>query len=385
MRKFQSGFSIVELMVAALIGLIGSVVIFQVFAAFEGQKRATTSGGDAQSSVALAMHAIERDARQAGFGINDPTFFGCTISAWEETPAGSGGGPTGASAFTVSFLPVLITHGSATPDAVSGGFPKPDSLTFLYGSSQLAHFPPKLIQGMVSAASNYRVSNRHGFELGDVLVAAELRGIPLAPVCTMSQARVMPTAPGSSDVIDHSPGPYVVDAQTLNTRFNSPGLGPNYTADTTRIFNLGRNPTINTYSVSDGQLIQRSFRTTATPLWTTMPIIDDIVQIQARYGRDTNGDNIVDNYDESFVPATPADWAQVLSIRIALAARVGQYEKDTVSAPTITMWTDSSVPPTSPPNLLPPVWTLTAEERHYRYRIIDTIVPIRNMIWKRPP
>jgi len=356
MRKSQSGFSIVELMVAALIGLIGSVVIFQVFAVFESQKRTTTGGGDAQSSVALAMHAIERDARQAGFGINDPNFLGCTVSAWDEI---------GSSAFTVPFLPVLITQGVAASDS--------DSLTFLYGSSQLAHFPPKLIQGMVSPAADYRVSNRHGFELGDVLVAAELRGIPLAPVCTMSQVRVLPTGAGSNDVIEHSNGVYVVDGKTLNTRFNSPVLGPNYAADSTRIFNLGRNPTINSYTVSNGQLVQQSFRGTATPLWTSIPIMDGIVQIQAQYGKDKLlNDNVVDTYEDA-PPTTPAEWGQVLSIRVALAARVGQYEKDVVSPPTITMWTGG------------PVWTLTAEETHYRYRIIDTIVPIRNMIWKRPP
>lgn len=371
MRKSQSGFSLVELMVAALIGLIGSVIIFQVFSVFEGQKRTTTSGGDAQSNIALAMHAIERDARQAGFGINDKTYYGCSVSAWEETPPGAGGGPAGAGAFAIPFLPVRITQGSNTPDPVSGGWPRPDSLTFVYGSSQIAHFPPRLIQSMVSAASNYRVSNRHGFEVGDVLVAAEMRGTPLAPVCTLSQVRVLPAAVGSTDVIDHSPGNYDLGGLTYQTRFNSPGLGPNYTAETTRIFNLGRTPTINTYTVGNGQLVQQSFNATATSIWSTTPIMDGIVQIQAQYGKDTIGnDGIVDVYDD-VDPTTPDGWAQVLSIRIGLAARVGQYDKDLVSPATITMWTGG------------PVWTLTTEERHYRYRIIETIVPIRNLIWKR--
>lgn len=371
MRKFQSGFSLVELMVAALIGLIGSVIIFQVFSVFEGQKRTTTSGGDAQSTIALAMHAIERDARQAGFGINDKTYYGCSISAWEEVPPGAGGGPTGPGAFSVSFVPARITQGSNTPDLVSGGWPRPDSLSFLYGSSQIAHFPPRLIQSMVSAASNYRVSNRHGFEVGDVLIAAELRGTPLAPVCTLSQVRGLPTTAGSTDVIDHSPGNYDLGGLTYQTRFNSPGLGPNYTADTTRIFNLGRTPTINVYTVSNGQLMQQSFNATASPIWSNTPIMDGIVQIQAQYGKDTIGnDGVVDVYDE-VDPTTPDEWAQVLSLRVGLAARVGQYEKDMVSPATIALWAGG------------PVWTLTAEERHYRYRIIETIVPIRNLIWKR--
>ena len=367
--KSQSGFSIIELMVAALIGVIGCVVIFQVFAVFEGQKRSTTGGGDAQSSVALALHAIERDGRQAGYGINDPTFFGCAISGWQEIAPAA---PL-TQAFTVPFVPVTIQQGSVTPDPVSGGWPQPDTLTFVYGDSQLAHYPPKLIQNMGSAASDYRVSNRHGFELGDVLVAAEMRGVPLAPVCTLSQVRDLPGAVGSSDVIVHSPGSYVVGGITYQTRFNNAALGPNYTADTTRIYNLGQNPTVNTYSVSNGQLVVQNFRGNPTP------IMDGIVQVQAQYGVDTNADNVVDVYRDEVavgVPQaalTPAQWATVLSIRVGAAARLGQFEKTQVSPATINLWNGG------------PVWTLTAEERHYRYRIIDTIVPIRNMIWKRPP
>lgn len=364
-RKRQSGFSIVELMVAALIGLIGSIVIFQVYSVFEGQKRSTTGGGDAQTSVALAMHAIERDARQAGYGLSDPTFFGCAIDAWEEIPAGSG--PTGSgTAFSVAFVPALITHGSATPDAVSGGFPQPDRLTFFYGSSQLAHYPPKLLNNLPSPAADYRVSNRHGFEVGDVLVAAEMRGSPLAPVCTMSQVRVLPGVAGSSDVIDHSHGTYDLGGVTMQTRFSNNTLGPLYTADTTRIFNLGRSPVVNTYTVANGQLQLQAFRGTATT------IVDGIVQMQAQYGKDTTStpDGIVDVYEDT-TPTTPADWARVLSIRVGIAARVGQYEKTQVSPATISLWSGG------------PVWTLTAEERHYRYRVIDTIVPIRNMMWRR--
>lgn len=370
MRKSQSGFSIVELMVAAFIGLIGSIIVFQVFSVFEGQKRSTTGGGDAQSSAALALHAIERDARQAGFGINDPSFFGCTIDGVDliaGAPAGS------AVTFAVPFVPVTITQGSATPDPVSGGFPRPDSLTFVYGSSQTAHFPPKLILSMASPADNYRVSNRHGFELGDIIVAAEMRGTPLAPVCTMSQVRDLPTVAGSSDVVGHTSGTYVVGGVTKATRFSSDTLGPNYTAETTRIFNLGQSPTVNAYTVADGQLQLQAFRGTAAP------IVDGVAQMQAQYGVDTNNDGIVDAYRDEVVPGvaqsalTPTQWATVISVRVGLAVRVSQFEKTQVSGPTINLWTGG------------PQWTLTNEERHYRYRVIDTIIPIRNMIWKRPP
>jgi type IV pilus assembly protein PilW len=348
MRKNQSGFSLVELMVAALIGLIGTIVIFQVFAVFESQKRSATSGGDAQSNLALAMHAIERDARQSGFGINDPTLFGCAVTAWDETPPGGGA----AAALTgLNFVPVSIVQGSTTPDA-SGSTPQADTLTFFYGSSDLAHFPPKLTKTMTSATEAYQVSNRHGFEVGDVLIAAEL--ISGVQRCSLSQVTGLPAA--SSANVEHDG----------SGRFNkSGGVGAaNYAFEATRIFNLGKTPVQNTYTVSNGQLLVKNFGALA------MPMMDGIAQMQARYGKDTNGDGIVDAYNET-APTTAAEWAQVLTLRVALVARVSQYEKTLVSPATLTLWNGG------------PVWTLGTEDQHYRYRVLDTIIPIRNMFWKR--
>ena len=56
----QAGFSLVEVLVGMLMGLITILVIFQVFAVFEGQKRTTGSTGDTQMNASQAMMLIER-------------------------------------------------------------------------------------------------------------------------------------------------------------------------------------------------------------------------------------------------------------------------------------------------------------------------------------
>ena len=73
-----------------------------------------------------------------------------------------------------------------------------------------------------------------------------------------------------------------------------------------------------------------------------------------------------------------ADWATILALRIGVVSRSGLYEKTEVSPATIKLWPDSAVAPTT----TGPVWTLTADERHYRYKVFQTVVPIRNMIWR---
>src|SRR5688572_3293495 len=83
-RGRSRGLSLVELLVASAIGIIASLAIFQVFAVFEGQKRTTTSGGEAQTSGTLALYTLERDVRQGGYGINTPDLVGCTLQGWNE-------------------------------------------------------------------------------------------------------------------------------------------------------------------------------------------------------------------------------------------------------------------------------------------------------------
>ena len=72
--KQVAGFSLVEILVAMVISLLGTIIIFQVFSVSEGIKRTTTSGGDAQQNGLLALVSIEREARMAGFGINFVTY-----------------------------------------------------------------------------------------------------------------------------------------------------------------------------------------------------------------------------------------------------------------------------------------------------------------------
>jgi type IV pilus assembly protein PilW len=66
---FQAGFSLIELMVGLVIGLIATVVIMQTFASFEGTKRSTTGVADAQTNGSIALYSIQRELQSAGYGM----------------------------------------------------------------------------------------------------------------------------------------------------------------------------------------------------------------------------------------------------------------------------------------------------------------------------
>ena len=68
-QPFQSGFTLVEILVGLAIGMLATVIIMQVFSVFETQKRTTTGLADAQTNGSIALYNIGREMQLAGFGL----------------------------------------------------------------------------------------------------------------------------------------------------------------------------------------------------------------------------------------------------------------------------------------------------------------------------
>jgi prepilin-type N-terminal cleavage/methylation domain-containing protein len=69
MRSRQSGLSLVELMVAVVIGLVGILAMTQAYLTSDRFNRSTTGEGSAQTGGLIALYQMERDLRMAGYGI----------------------------------------------------------------------------------------------------------------------------------------------------------------------------------------------------------------------------------------------------------------------------------------------------------------------------
>lgn len=357
----EEGFGLVELMVGMLIGLIGVIIVFQTFAVAESYKRTTTSGADAQQNGSIALYYIERDLRMAGYGINNPSLLGCRVLAYDLGPPERN--------FSFLMTPVIITDGA------SGA---PDSIQILTGSSALLPSPTELIQTMASATSSYRVSTRFGFLPGNLVIAGET-----GKDCSLAQVTTLPTAAGQTDQIDHATGSYIdANGGSAVARYNkATGLGVtynafDYTAQTGgRMFDLGPSPGLNLYAVTTSQLMQTQTLQGAA----ASSLADNIVQLQAQYGKDLVGsDGIVDTW-EATMPAAPTatDWSRVLAVRVAIVARSGLREKP--NAATGNCDTTTTVPTWAGGTL---DLSADADWRCYRYRVFETTVPLRNLIWR---
>lgn len=377
--KQSLGFSLVEVMVAALIGLIGSIVIFQVYAVSEGQKRTTTGGADASQSGLLALYAIEREARMSGFGINYLPLLGCNVIAYDAGPPTRDPIPGG---FTLAAA--QITDGAAGA---------PDTLRFVYGNSDLSVSPVRLNSASNAGTTVHKVNIRFGFNVGDLILVG-LSGSP-GTSCTLQQVTRLPDPPEPTEDVEH----------TETVRYNKSTIAgqPNYSAwsNTNQnggvLYNLGPSPSVITYAVTGGQLTHQNLITSAA----TSVIMDGIVQLQAEYGKDTTAtpDGIVDVWNTA-APATADDWSRVIALRIALLARSTEFDKTLCSANP--QWLSRSsgawaatnftmtnadgtadsftgalacAPGTVPASPNPNNW------RQYRYRVFETTVPLRNHIW----
>ena len=351
--KRESGFSLIEIMVAMLIGLIGTIIIFQVFAISEAQKRTTTGVSDAQQNGLIALFALEREARSAGFGISYEPLAGCLVRAYDGGDAAAVP-PIAAHDFTFTLSAVQITDGAAGA---------PDSITFVYGNSNLSVAPAKLMSASAVNTTMNKVDQRFGFLVNDKIVSGEA-----GKECTLRQVSALPTADGTRDQIEHTAGRYN-KAGGVATAYSG---WDNTSLSGGRLSTLGQAPVVITYSIVGNQLQAQDFMA-GTP---RAAIVDSIVQLQAEYGKgDANG-NIVEW--NTTAPASNIEWGRVIAVRLAVVARSQTPERPnqttflcdtTTTAPT---WKGgTAIALTADPD-----WMC------YRYRTFETTVPIRNQIWK---
>jgi type IV pilus assembly protein PilW len=369
-----AGFTLVEVLVGMVIALIGMVMMFQTMSSWDARKRTTSSGSDAQISGGIGMFSLERDLKLAGYGFGNSAAMGCAVSANDTTRPGPG-------LINFTMAPVIIT------DGVGGA---PDTLTVLYGSGTTMSSSQTFSN---LTTTSIRLNTRTGMRSGDLLIAADSGNL----LCGLFEASGNANADGVS--VDIGSGAYInyasnqtVSAQTalgaaplalLQAKFLNNSGTARYNNNTQKgvgvagsAFNLGTAPRLNVWSIVNRRTLVVS--NTLANQATATEVAEGIVNLQAEYGVDANNDGVISAAEWS--AAAPALWTQLRAIRVALLARSQQYERTPVTpnAPTwaggaFVMTNLDGTPDTNPGT--PNDW------RHYRYRIYETVIPLRNMLW----
>jgi type IV pilus assembly protein PilW len=360
----QHGFTMVELMVGMLIGLLAVIVISQVMLVSEGQKRTTTGGSDAQVNGALALYSMTRDLEMAGYGIaSSPGVVGCPISA-------QFAGATPPALVNRRLVPVVITTEAARV-AAGAASAVGDAIRVMASSKTSYSVPTRVIPPAYAVGGQaFPVTASMGIAQGDLALV----GIDGTTACWVFQATGVPSGQ-SVPRVDAAAG------------WNTPGMPNLAYPDGSVLVNLGT-LVDTTYQIVGNSLQQQSFDIAAPGVAPTpRDVQPDIVNMQALYGKDTNADGVIDVYD-AIAPTTNATWLQVIAIRVVVVARSDQFEKEDVT-PANLQWDVGTTPPTTgavacgaaSSCLTVKVDHLTDWKR-YRYKLFETVVPLRNMVWR---
>ncbi len=357
-QRSMRGFSMVEIMVAVAIALIGVIVIFQVMSIWEERKRTTSSGSDAQVAGTIAMFNLDRDLRLAGIGIGLSGQLGCLVQAYDT------GRPT--PAFTFNLYPLRIVDGA------SGA---PDEIQVFYGSSATMAASQ---QFTTSTAISKKTIGRGGFNKGDLVLVTNAVSSAAAD-CALVEITGNTNADALS--VDHGTGAYVnYLGQNVTARYNNPA-GTGVTFSSGFLYNLGpanltagttvTPPRWNTWAIQSNNTLAWNDSLHATS-W--FEVSEGIVDLQAEYGVDANNDNMI--ADAEWTTTTPTDWTKVRAVRVGLLARSQQYEKLAVTASAPTWFGGAFVMA----NLADGTsW------QNYRYRVYEKVIPLRNSIWGPAP
>ncbi len=361
----QLGFTLVELLVAMLLGLITVLVVAQVMLMTESRKRTTTSGSDATVNGALALYTIERDARNAGYGMTtNPAALGCQIKTSVNGTPGS-----------LTLSPVVITQGATTG--------APDTIEFMASTKEGIALPVQVTDKHNEKDAQFQVDSRLGIAVNDLMVAIpdELTGTNW---CSMFQVTDLP---GSSANVLHNSGKSIYNPPGGSTIFPPGGY-----AKGSSLINLGAFSR-RFYSIANNGLNLSQFDTLTATISPARLLYPHIIQLQAEYGTDTDlsDDAVRVTSWTTTTPTTAAGWAAVKAIRVAVVARSDVYEKEVVTIASTDA--DCTDPAKRSPRAV--CWAGGAikvkasdtdtEWDHYRYRVYEAVMPIRNVIWREKP
>lgn len=341
-QRDEGGFTLVEIMVGLAIGMLLTVVILQVMSTFEAQTRTTTGSADAQTNGGIALHTISSELQSTGFGLlpmaNSPQE--CTTLMIEGV----------ADTFVPNQLtPAAIVHGNTAAG---------DTIRIRYANSASGGVPTPISTVGAPNPNDLTVQTTLGCQVGDVSL------IVSGATCAMSKVSAISAVGVSPKIIT------LADTTAAVTGANLSCLG-----------------TWNqvTYAVNNGNLVRNG-----------VPVVAGIVALEAQYGISATPDS---NQVASWVEASAMPWSaptsaernRIKAMRIALISRNDKREPADLAGTTSCTSTTSATPSglcawagtVASPAPAIDLATADADWRKYRYRVFETIIPLRNTVWAK--
>ena len=337
------GASLIDAIVGLAVAMIALVVVYQAFVATDTVRRNAAAVADAQGAGAFALATLVTQIGNAGAGW-------AAASQWLETcPA------TASIATSMRPIHVLITDGGAAD--------RPDSLV-LRQTFAHALALPAAIASATPAGTHFHVESADGFAIGDRVVAITRRG-------SCATTTVTAVSPAVAGVVDVTHTGIVIDLPVTPVLFD---VGAAALASTLR------------FDVGAGALRSQDLANGDAPV----PLVSNVVNLKFQYGIDSDGDGALDTWvradaagawsPAAVLAASHATLARIKAIRAGIVMRTERPERGLVRNFHWVLFDceddDKSACPGRLEGTIP-----GSASGSYRYRVLEAIVPLRNVLW----
>lgn len=312
-RKRVWGITLIELMIAMIIGLIVTGAVIQVFLASSQSYRLNEGVSRIQENLRFALDSLQREARMAGYagctrnitnwlnpigtGYTDVTMDGAAVYGWEFQGTGVGNLYAIGTAGNWS-----NGTGTALPAAIANAALPGSDILVINRAVEL----PCTVQGPpTSTSASFQVTSGN-------------------PVCGTVPGEIVVAVTASCE------GGDMFQPQTAGTNANTLSRGsggsPGNTAPASRPFANGYDSNARllrwqstAYYVGQGASGEPAlFELRLRPAGQPQELVESVESMQILFGRDTNTNRQVNDY---VAATTVTDWNEVASVRIGLLLR----------------------------------------------------------------
>ena len=377
--RHSAGFTLVEMLVAVTIGMALVLAITLMLTRYESGRRTLTSVNDASMGSAYVSFTLDRIVRSAGSGYAQgwKDSFGCQLlasrSGTTTLPRATAFlAPFAAVPQAVRLAPVVVHAGVGTDGS--------DILAITTGSSGLGESPLPVMTASATG-TGLRVPATIGLRAGDLVMVFQD-----AAQCMVQQ--VAAGFAGGADQQLNFGGTYA-DSDINGTRLEDLGaLSPAWVAPLGNT--AGNQPLFQLLGVGPNATLVAHDMLQLDGSDSVVAIADGVADLRARYGVDTDNNNVIDSWQDPAVApwdagtllngtlASKNRLSQIVSLRVGVMVRTSTPERSSVAPGVVLLFTDLGP-------ALEVTRTLTTAERLVRWRSVEFTVPLRNALLTQRP